>query len=354
MTLPLSAWKIIDRIEWSLLEPLPLKQLIDAIQPELAQLVPAPWSLLTEYDPEEQHSHRWYARNFPDGWFENYPQMADEDFVRDAALRQPHRVLAEDDILPLAELKNTHLYREARARGLCIEHVMAVAFPVGPEAGGGLALFRETGKGFSESERQAIAEIVPSLRTAFRFALRSKRASIQADLLEGALSAFGTGIVSVSPKGHEELRTAYANEVIARWFPPHERRGELPPVIADRMHSWIRKGLPTRPPAPMVLRGDCVDLVVAFHSINLDGTLYHFVTLRENAHETKLPEAWKTILTPREAEVAGHILNGRSNEAIAALCGCALYTVKKHIQHIFDKLGVPSRSALCSLAARSA
>lgn len=50
-------------------------------------------------------------------------------------------------------------------------------------------------------------------------------------------------------------------------------------------------------------------------------------------------------LTPREAEVLLWIAQGKGNADIAALLGMAEQTVKKHVLHIFEKLGVENRYA---------
>jgi len=50
-------------------------------------------------------------------------------------------------------------------------------------------------------------------------------------------------------------------------------------------------------------------------------------------------------LTPREAEVLLWVAQGKSNPEISAILGAAENTVKKHMQHIFEKLGVDCRNA---------
>jgi DNA-binding NarL/FixJ family response regulator len=50
-------------------------------------------------------------------------------------------------------------------------------------------------------------------------------------------------------------------------------------------------------------------------------------------------------LTPREAEVLLWIAQGKTNAEVAILIGAADNTIKKHVQHIFEKLGVDTRNA---------
>ena len=49
-------------------------------------------------------------------------------------------------------------------------------------------------------------------------------------------------------------------------------------------------------------------------------------------------------LTPREAEVLLWVAQGKSNSEISTILTMSEGTVKKHLQHIFEKLGVESRN----------
>ena len=55
-------------------------------------------------------------------------------------------------------------------------------------------------------------------------------------------------------------------------------------------------------------------------------------------------------LTARELEVLRHVAAGRSNRQIAAELVISEHTVARHLQNIFAKLGVPSRTAAASFA----
>jgi len=55
-------------------------------------------------------------------------------------------------------------------------------------------------------------------------------------------------------------------------------------------------------------------------------------------------------LTRREAEVLLWVTQGKSNPEISTILGAAENTVKKHMQHIFEKLHVESRAAATLIA----
>jgi len=63
----------------------------------------------------------------------------------------------------------------------------------------------------------------------------------------------------------------------------------------------------------------------------------------------------KLGLTPRAAETLLWLAQGKTNSDIATILGISESTVKKHVQEIFEKLGVETRSAatLCAIEALS-
>ncbi|MFZ4764610.1 MAG: response regulator [Roseimicrobium sp.] len=58
----------------------------------------------------------------------------------------------------------------------------------------------------------------------------------------------------------------------------------------------------------------------------------------------------KLGLTPSEANVLLWMAQGKSNADIALILGCTVGTVKKHAQHIFDKLGLENRAGAMIVA----
>jgi DNA-binding CsgD family transcriptional regulator len=57
-------------------------------------------------------------------------------------------------------------------------------------------------------------------------------------------------------------------------------------------------------------------------------------------------------LTQREAEVLHWVARGLSNDHVARIIGATSATVKKHLEHIYDKLGVTNRTAASALYIR--
>jgi DNA-binding NarL/FixJ family response regulator len=60
----------------------------------------------------------------------------------------------------------------------------------------------------------------------------------------------------------------------------------------------------------------------------------------------------QAALTQRESEVLSWLAKGKTNRDIAEILGMSPRTVNKHLEHIFSKLGVETRSAAAAIGAR--
>lgn len=72
-------------------------------------------------------------------------------------------------------------------------------------------------------------------------------------------------------------------------------------------------------------------------------------TQADNAALERLREI---ALTPRETEVLSWLAKGKTNRDIADILGMSHRTVNKHLEHVFEKLGVETRSAAAAIAGR--
>jgi DNA-binding NarL/FixJ family response regulator len=71
---------------------------------------------------------------------------------------------------------------------------------------------------------------------------------------------------------------------------------------------------------------------------------------RADALATPAPTDEGHGLTPRELEVLRLVASGKSNKVIAAELHISEHTVARHVQNIFAKLGVSSRTAASAFA----
>lgn len=98
------------------------------------------------------------------------------------------------------------------------------------------------------------------------------------------------------------------------------------------------------------------DLLCSIQSRLLRQRLSKEATLREAhaAPDFSSPTPLEALgLTPREAEVLLWVTQGKGNSDVATILGMSEKTVKIHLNHIFDKLNVETRTAAALVALES-
>lgn len=70
------------------------------------------------------------------------------------------------------------------------------------------------------------------------------------------------------------------------------------------------------------------------------------------AGDADAPGGAGPVLTAREAEVMAWVARGKTNRDVAEILGMSPRTVNKHLEHIYEKLGVETRTAAVAAAQR--
>jgi len=72
----------------------------------------------------------------------------------------------------------------------------------------------------------------------------------------------------------------------------------------------------------------------------------------QTAGEASASRLATAALTPRETEVLSWVAKGKTNRDVGDILGLSPRTVNKHLEHVFEKLGVETRAAATALATR--
>jgi DNA-binding CsgD family transcriptional regulator len=81
-----------------------------------------------------------------------------------------------------------------------------------------------------------------------------------------------------------------------------------------------------------------------------DGREY-LLLLQESSGDWNLDSLRSNLgLTPREAEILMWIARGKTNKDVGQILGSSPRTINKHLEHIFEKLGVATRAAAVAVA----
>lgn len=167
-----------------------------------------------------------------------------------------------------------------------------------------------------------------------------------------ALDAFGQATVAVRARDARLVwQTPLARQLIRSWFEPERSEpGETaPPRLLDWIHAAELARRERREVSSLVVSAGARRLLASFH--DQTGDEEWLVVLREE-NDASAIEALITAfrLTSREAEVLYWVIRGKTNRDIGDILGTSPRTVHKHLEHVFEKLGVETRTAAASMA----
>ena len=173
-----------------------------------------------------------------------------------------------------------------------------------------------------------------------------------------ALDAFGYATITVrASDGCLMWQTPLARELLERYC------GTQAPTTPEPVLAWLRSCLPQvgsagqggEPPRLAIERGP-TRLTFRLHQQigDSDGNAEDgdwLIVMRE-VSDTAVIEAMSLCfkLTAKEAEVLYWVVKGKTNKDIGDILGSSPMTVKKHLEHIFVKLGVETRTAAAGMA----
>ena len=161
------------------------------------------------------------------------------------------------------------------------------------------------------------------------------------------LDAYGQACLAIRPTDGVMLwQTPLSRTLLLKYGGQDEHQ------LIARIHEWLQVGLTkTQPPAPFEMMGDEGRLICALHGRTDEGECLVVLHEESNTTVTKvLVDAFR--LTVREAEVLYWVIHGKTNRDIGEILGTSHRTVNKHMEHLFEKLGVETRTAAAAVAMR--
>jgi DNA-binding NarL/FixJ family response regulator len=177
-----------------------------------------------------------------------------------------------------------------------------------------------------------------------RIAAHLKTARIVTQAQE-AIDAAGLAVAVVSRDGHFLWHTPKARRGLEACLPGVALSGgaPLPPALRD----WVREAAaPGRETRPFTLQAGAGRVLVHFLGAMSGGQL--LLLVEEDGGRGDVLASYQ--LTAREAEVLSWVAKGKTNRDIGEILGMSPRTVNKHLEHIYVKLGVETRTAAAALA----
>ncbi len=198
--------------------------------------------------------------------------------------------------------------------------------------------------------RPASGNAEAALRTAQRLARQAGN----------ALDAFGHACITLRARDGRMLwQTPLARDLLASWYPEDMARRPMhaPQSVIDWLQRHLADAVRQVEPPGLSLAQGARRLTFRLHRRTDDeedggseGGEW-LVVMREESDAAVIEAIGVSLgLTAREAEVLHWVVKGKINRDIADIVGASPATVKKHLEHVFAKLGVETRTAAAAMA----
>jgi CheY-like chemotaxis protein/DNA-binding CsgD family transcriptional regulator len=198
-------------------------------------------------------------------------------------------------------------------------------------------------------------EVMARMGVHLQGARRARQEARQAGQARNALDAFGYASITVRMGGAADGRliwqTPLARDLLMRYY------GTSAPQTPEPVLNWLRRHLAQaeqqiEPPRLAVEFGPR-RLTFRLHQQTGDGDgggdwLIVMREISDDAVVEAMSLSFK--LTAREAEVLYWVVKGKTNRDIGDILGSSPATVKKHLERVYAKLGVETRTAAAGMA----
>ena len=161
-------------------------------------------------------------------------------------------------------------------------------------------------------------------------------------LAREAVDVGGHGVLVIDA----QMRVAWRSPQAATWL------RELFPGSADSLPTdwlaWLSAGV-----SPEHSSTGANGQVLLLRNLGPVGLGEQMLLMQRRAEPSAAANRLSTAsLTPREAEVLSWVAKGKTNRDVGDILGMSPRTVNKHLEHVFEKLGVETRAAAAALASR--
>ncbi|MFL6623978.1 MAG: LuxR C-terminal-related transcriptional regulator [Sulfurifustis sp.] len=271
---------------------------------------------------------------------------AEHPFVARCTASRSIRAFRLGDLAPRAQFEQTELYRTFyRPRGIEHQLLMLVATPSARWRA--VALSRRD-RDFSDEECAALEALWPHIMLAQRNLGRRRRVADVSDIESPVAETAGVIVITSAAK------VTVCSEQARLWITEYFDAVFIARAISlpETVERWVKQRIenegagrrlrPERRDPLVITRGDrclVLDLIVD-HGKNL-----HLLALEEVVLNAPAAALETLNLTAREAEVLAWVAQGKTNREVGIILGASARTVQKHLEHIFQKIGVESRTA---------
>jgi len=318
----------------------------------LPSLVACELVTFNEADPAARTSRSWLNPMPALKWMTDQiwnRLMHEHPYVRHQQRGGDARPIRLSELTSLRLLARTDLFNEL-LRPLEAEHEILMGLPSGHDPVRGIGVCRHR-RDFADREKLLLTLLHPHLIQADRNADWVTRTLDELRMLERGVEQLDRGLIALNSGCAVRLATTKARQWLSAYFPDRPNgSGRLP----DALHRWVLpalKRLDGSEPVPspdhtLTVEGAGARLIVRLVADRAGPLLF----LHEQRTDGRSRSLRRLGLSPREAEVLTWVTEGKTNPEIAVILGLSARTVQTHLERIFRKLGVETRTAAVTAA----
>lgn len=196
-------------------------------------------------------------------------------------------------------------------------------------------------------------EVLARMGVHLQGARERRQAHKQAGQARNALDAFGYASITVrASDGRLMWQTALARELLQRYCGAGTASA-APGVVLDWLRQHLAEAERQIEPPPLALAQGARRLTFRLHQQTGDseGGGDWLIVMREESDAAVIAAMSLSFrLTAREAEVLYWLVKGKTNRDIGDILGASPATVKKHLERVYVKMGVETRTAAAAVA----
>ncbi|NEQ25536.1 MAG: helix-turn-helix transcriptional regulator [Microcoleus sp. SIO2G3] len=255
---------------------------------------------------------------------------------------QAHKI---SDFLSEKQLHQREGLYQKFLRPMNVEEQMTLIFPRANSAIiDGVTLFRSQ-RNFTERDRLVLNLLLPHFMQARQTGQVFAQLQHENKQLQSSLTA--TGSIIISADGDVEYMTSKAENWLQHYFFSNSKQ-----ALPNHLQQWVtyqktlhhsNHSVP-KPHLPMKIEQEGKQLIIRFIADPMNNQ--YVLVLEEQITPSLTIESLEYLgLSKREAEVLFWVAKGKENSEIAKILYVNTATVRKHLEHIYQKLEVMTRTS---------
>jgi DNA-binding CsgD family transcriptional regulator len=259
------------------------------------------------------------------------------------------------DCAGVGAFRNSGVYADYYRR-IGINYVMALPLRI-DNANVISIVFNRSRSDFADGERAVLDAVRQPLAAIYRNLMMCEEAGIGLKCISELAADSGWQMMRISLEGRILDASKAALHLLARFFPDASR---TPSALPETLFAWFARSRHWGLERPAINHGQQFTLLHFGSRLTVrfipdpDDSSAGYLLMKGDRLGVSARQLGGLNLSARENEVLTLVVAGKTNGEIATILAISARTVQKHLEHIFQKLGVETRTAAAVRALEAA